>query len=89
MRKSKKEMLAISFATKKFHQYTYGKPGIHVQIDHKPLESILKKPMSKAPPRLQRLMLTLQLYDMVVSYVSGEYIYLADTLSRAYIEGEP
>ena len=33
-----KEMLAISFATK----YIYGKPSIHVQTDHKPLESILK-----------------------------------------------
>ena len=84
-----KEMLAISFATKKFHQYIYGKPSIHVQTDHKPLESILKKPMCKAPPRLQRLMLTLQPYDLAVSYVPGKYMYLADTLSRAYIEGEP
>ena len=34
-----KEMLAISLATKKFHQYIYGKPSIHVQTDHKPLEA--------------------------------------------------
>ena len=27
-----------------FYQYIYGKLGIHVQTDHKPLESILKKP---------------------------------------------
>ena len=38
-----KEMLAISFATKNFHQYIYGKPSIHEQTYHKPLESILKK----------------------------------------------
>ena len=85
----KKEMLAISFATKKFHQYIYGKPSIHVQTDHKPLESILKKPMCKALPRLQRLMLMLQPYDLVVLYVPGKYMYLTNTLSRAYIEGKP
>ena len=82
-------MLTIGFGTKKFHHYIYGKPSIHVQTDHKPLESILKKPMCKAPPRLQRLMLTLQPYDLAVSYVPGKYMYLADTLSLAYIEGEP
>ena len=34
-------------------------------------------------------MLTLQPYDLAVSYVPGKYMYLANTLSRAYIEGEP
>ena len=34
-------------------------------------------------------MLTLQPYDLAVSYVPGKYMYLADTLSRAYIKGEP
>ena len=83
-----KEMLAICFATSKFHQYVYGKPNVSIQTDHKPLESILKKPLCKAPPRLQRLMLRLQPYDLDVHYVPGKYMYLADTLSRAYIQGE-
>ena len=83
-----KEMLAICFATGKFHQYVYGKSAVSVQTDHKPLESILKKPLCKAPPRLQRLMLRLQPYDLDVHYVPGKYMYLADTLSRAYIQGE-
>ena len=83
-----KEMLAICFATSKFHQYVYGKSAVSVQTDHKPLESILKKPLCKAPPRLQRLMLRLQPYDLDVHYVPGKYMYLADTLSRAYIQGE-
>ena len=34
-------------------------------------------------------MLRMQPYDLAVSYVPGKYMYLADTLSRAYIEGEP
>ena len=83
-----KEMVAICFATSKFHQYVYGKPNVSVQTDHKPLESILKKPLCKALPRLQRLMLRLQPYDLDVHYVPGKYMYLADTLSRAYIQGE-
>ena len=82
-----KEMLAICFATSKFHQYGYGKPNVTVQTDHKPLEIIMKKPLCKAPPRLQRL-LRLQPYDLDVHYVPGKYMYLADTLSRAYIQGE-
>ena len=59
-----KEMLANCFATSKCHQYVYGKPKVSVQSDHKPLESILKKPLCKAPPRLQRLMLCPQPYDL-------------------------
>ena len=84
-----KEMLAIRFTPKKFHQYIHGKQGIHVQTDHKPLKCILEKTMCKALPKLQRLMLTLQPYDLVVLYVPAKYVYLADSLSWAYTEGEP
>ena len=40
-----KEMLAISFGLTRFHHYTYGR-DVHVITDHKPLESIVKKPLS-------------------------------------------
>ena len=83
-----KEMLAICFACTKFHQYIYGK-SIGVQTDHRPLESILRKPIAKASPRLQRMMLQLQRYSLNVMYVLGKLMYVADTLSRAYIEGQP
>ena len=73
---------------KKFHQYVYGKSAVSVQTDHKPVESILKKPLCKAPPRLLRLVLRLQPYDLDMHYVPGKYMYLADTLSHAYIQGE-
>ena len=46
-----KEMLAIVFAAEKFDQYTFGH-SVTVQSDHKPLESILKKPLFSAPKRL-------------------------------------
>ena len=44
-----KEMLAITYACKHFRQYIYGRTTT-VTTDHKPLESILKKPISMAPP---------------------------------------
>ena len=43
-----KEMLAIVFALEKFNHYTYGRQ-VKVQSDHKPLESILRKPLASAP----------------------------------------
>ena len=71
------------FSVEKFDQFTFGRT-VHVQSDHKPLESILKKPLHRAPKRLQSMMLRLQRYDILVSYVSGKLLYLADTLSRAF-----
>ena len=82
-----KELLAICFACQKFHQYIYGKQ-VTVQTDHKPLEIILKKSIAKASPRVQCMMLKLQRYTLNVVYKPGREMYLADTLSRANIEGE-
>ena len=81
------EMLAICFACQKSHQYIYGK-SIDVHSDHRPLESILKKPIGNAAPRLQRLMLQLQLYTLKVRYVPGKLMYVADTLSLAFLTGD-
>ncbi|KAL0151515.1 hypothetical protein M9458_053167, partial [Cirrhinus mrigala] len=66
-----KELLAIVFSTKKFHQYVYGR-SVNVQSDHQPLEAIFKKPLSKAPARLQRMLLQLQKYDLIVQYMPGQ-----------------
>ncbi|XP_062601076.1 uncharacterized protein K02A2.6-like [Saccostrea cucullata] len=79
-----KEMLAIVFGLERFHQYTYGRL-VHVESDHKPLESIVKKSLLAAPRRLQRMLLRLQQYEYTISYKPGKTMYLADTLSRAYL----
>ena len=50
-----------------------------------PLETILRKPLHEAPRRLQRMMMELQRYDLTVKYLKGENMYLADTLSRAFL----
>ncbi|KAK2564108.1 Retrovirus-related Pol polyprotein from transposon 412 [Acropora cervicornis] len=60
-----KEMLAIVFSLEKFNQYTFGR-HVKIQSDHKPLESILKKPLACAPKRLQGMMMKLQKYDYEV-----------------------
>jgi hypothetical protein len=79
-----KEMLAIVFSLEKWHQYTYGRP-ITVQSDHKPLETITKKPLDQAPRRLQMMLLRALAYNVNVQYVKGKKMVLADALSRASI----
>ena len=78
-----KEMLAIVFGCTKFHDYIYGLPTILVESDHKPLESILRKPLHQAPARLQRMIMSIQKYPITVQYKAGKHLFVADTLSRA------
>ena len=58
-----KECLAIAFSCERFSQYLLGRNKIPVQSDHKPLETIFKK-----PKRLERMLLRLQGYSLNVKY---------------------
>jgi len=78
-----KELLAIVFACQKFHQFIYGF-NTKVQTDHKLLETIFNKSLCSVPPRLQRMLLWLQKYDLAVKYVSGKFLHVADALSCAH-----
>ena len=81
-----KECYAILFGAEKFSEYVTARDTL-VQSDHKPLESIMKKPIMKAPPRLQRMMVQLQRFPgLKVHYVKGKDLVFADTLSRAFDE---
>ena len=82
-----KEMLAVVFALNKFNQYVYGR-HVTVNSDHKPLEAIAQKPLRNAPKRLQGMLLKIQKYDIKIVYKPGAKMYLADTLSRAFISGQ-
>ena len=64
--------------------YLFGRE-ITVETDRKPLEVILKKPLFAAPKRLQRMMMQLQKYNLRLVYKRGSEMYIADTLSRAYL----
>lgn len=79
-----KEALAVLFCVQRFDQYTYGRQ-VTVENDRKPLESILRKPLSNAPKRLQDIIMKLNRYDIVFKFLKEKELVIADTLSRAYI----
>eukprot|EP00112_Aurelia_sp_Birch-Aquarium-sp1_P025925 Seg889.4 transcript_id=Seg889.4/GoldUCD/mRNA.D3Y31 product="Retrovirus-related Pol polyprotein from transposon 17.6" pseudo=true protein_id=Seg889.4/GoldUCD/D3Y31 len=76
-----KECPAIVYALEKIHQYTFGRMTI-VETDHKPIVSIVKKPLSKAPKRLQSMLLRMSQYDTEIRYKQGTKMQIADMLSR-------
>ena len=79
-----KELLAVVFACRKFDDYVYGKK-ITVETDHKPLVTILNKPLHSAPTRLQKMIMILYRYDIKLVYKKGQELHIADALSRAYL----
>ena len=76
-----KEMLAVVYGLDKFRHYTYGR-DVCIVTDHKPLISIVQKPLAKAPKRLQSLLLRAQEYNFTLMYKPGSSIPIADALSR-------
>ena len=80
-------MLAVVFGCIKYHHYLYGRKFV-CQSDHKPLADIQLKYLSDAPPRLQRLLLKLQPYDITIQYVPGPKVPITDALSRVSPSGK-
>ena len=78
-----KECLAICNCFQRFDQWLYGKPDFEVHTDHKPLETIIKKPLNKAPTRLQRMLMRLQRYEFTVKYKRGPTLPSRHTLSSS------
>ena len=75
------ELLAIVFALERLNHYTFDRT-ITVQSDHQPLQSIWKKLIVSASPRLQRLLLRLAHYDINKEFLCGKENVIADALSR-------
>ncbi|XP_077867134.1 uncharacterized protein LOC144356122 [Saccoglossus kowalevskii] len=67
--------------------YVYGR-DFRLESDHKPLETIAKKPLFKAPPRIQRFLLRLQKYRYTLVHVPGKQLIVADALSRANLPSQ-
>ena len=76
-----REMLAVLFGLEKFHYHAYGRLVV-VKSDHRPLEAIFKKHLSSAPPRLARMLLCIQKYDVRIKYLPEKDVPVADALSR-------
>ena len=77
----KRELPAVVYGCEKFHNYLYGQ-SFTVQSDNRPLESIHLKHLMAAPPRLQRMLMRLQPYDLFIKYRQGKNMEVADALSR-------
>ena len=75
----------IVFSLHKFYQYTFG-CKVKIFTDHKPLQAIVKKPLSLPPKRLQGMILKTQQYVTDTEYQPGEKMFRADLWSRAYLE---
>ena len=80
-----KEQLGVVFACERFHIYGH---KVIVETDHQPLIAISKKQLCHAPPRLQRLLLRIQKYDLMLEYMPGKLLVVADTLSRSFSSKE-
>ena len=65
-----RELLAIIFACQCFSTYLLGRYFV-AESDHKPLEMIAMKNLANVPPRLQRMLLELQRYDVTISTNQG------------------
>ena len=78
-----KEQMGVVFACERFHVYIYGRKTT-VETDQLPLISISKKQLCDAPPRLQRLLLRIQKYDLTLEHTQGKQLVVADTLSRSF-----
>ena len=76
-----RELLAIVFALERLNHYTFDR-SITVQSDHQCLQSIWKKSIVSASPRLQRLLLRLVHYDLNIEFLRGKENVVADALSR-------
>ena len=79
-------MLGDCFSCSLFNQYLHGRELTTVETDHKPLVPIFQKSIHSAPKRLQRMLLRLQRYNLNVTYLPGSQMYIADMLSRAYLQ---
>ena len=82
-----KETLSVLFGCEKFHEFVYGQL-FEVENDHQPLKSIFNKPISKAPPRIQRFLLRLYRYDFTLNNTPGKNMVVSDALSRAYLKDQ-
>jgi hypothetical protein len=76
-----REMLGVMYGVERFHTYLYGR-RFTIVTDHQPLENICGKPITAAPPRLQRMLLRIQGYDYTVVYRPAEQLTVPDVLSR-------
>ena len=78
---TERELVTACWSLERFSHYVFGKQVV-VETDHKPLESIWKKSIPRASPRLRRLLLKMSKYNVEMRYIQGKTNVIADALSR-------
>ena len=76
-----RELLGVVFGLERMHNMIFGGP-VKVQTDQQPLVNIFNKQICDVSPRLQRLLLRAQKYEVRVTYIKGTNNSVADALSR-------
>ena len=76
-----REMLAVCYGYTRFHTFVYGK-HFTIETDHRPLAMIHMKNLTATPPRLQRMLLRIQDYDVTIKYIPSNELAIPDALSR-------
>lgn len=79
--KLEKVTQAIVAVCKKYHDYIWSYTELVIESGHKPLETIFKKPIHQALPRLYRMFMEIVPYNTKVIYKKGTELYVADSLS--------
>ena len=75
------ELLAMAFALRRTHFYTFGRP-VHILTDHNSLLGLVKSDLDTMTVRLRRFLERLLPYDLTWSYLPGKDNVIPDYLSR-------
>jgi hypothetical protein len=78
----KKELLAIVYCLRQFHQYVWGQPEVIIFTDHKPLTHLFEQ--RQLSPAVQQWLDVLLDYQFELHYREGKLNILPDHLSRLY-----
>ena len=79
-----RECLSLVYACKRHHIYVFGRKT-KMYCDNKALLNLLKRPSSKLPLRIERMLLQLQGYEFEIEYLKSESN-ISDFISRHLIQ---
>ncbi|GFU76563.1 hypothetical protein TNCV_1940511 [Trichonephila clavipes] len=77
-----KEIMSVIYGLEHFNYYIYGRI-VTVQTDHKRIQGLSKKPYDTISPRIKRMLLRLNKYNIQLKYVPVKNLVIAHALSRA------
>ncbi|CAM1332187.1 Uncharacterised protein r2_g4120 [Pycnogonum litorale] len=84
-----RELLALTWACRRFNIYLAGLHSFTLCTDHKSLIPIINdKDLDVTPIRCQRMLLTLLKYNVKAKYFPGSQMHIADALSRQPLEND-